>query len=204
MKLLCISDTEMPQLENAANLRRQYTDIDLIISCGDMSPSYIDFITTIISAPLYYVRGNHDEQYDEKPPGGINLHNRVVTYNGLTFAGLEGSIRYNKGKIQYSQTEMHLMVAKMGPRIALNRLRTGSGIDLFVTHSPARDIHDGEDFPHRGFDGFLNFMKWYRPRYMIHGHVHTWDRRKTVRTQYEDTCIININPFTVLDIDSSE
>ena len=47
-------------------------------------------------------------------------------------------------------------------------------------------------------------MKWYKPRYMIHGHVHTWDRRKTVRTQYEDTCVININPFTLLEIDPVE
>lgn len=201
MKVLCISDTEMPQLENAANLRRQYHDIDLIISCGDLSTAYLDFITTIVSAPLFYVRGNHDESYDEKPPGGVNLHYQVTTYRGLTFAGLEGSIRYNRGTIQYTQTEMHLMVAKMGPKVAFNRIKNGRSIDLFVTHSPARNIHDGEDYPHRGFDSFLNFMKWYRPRYMVHGHVHTWDRRKTVRTQFEDTLIININPFTVLEID---
>lgn len=204
MKVLCISDTEMPQLENAANLRRQYSDIDLIISCGDLPTAYLDFITTITSAPLFYVRGNHDEHYDEKPPGGINLHNHITTYRGLTFAGLEGSIRYNKGTIQYTQAEMHLMVARMGPKIAMNRVRRGHGIDIFVAHSPARNIHDGEDYPHRGFDGFLNFMKWYKPRYMIHGHVHTWDRRKTVRTEYESTCIININPFTLLEIDPVE
>lgn len=204
MKLLCISDTEMPQLENAANLRRQYSDIDMIISCGDMPTAYLDFITTITSKPLFYVRGNHDEHYDEKPPGGVNLHNRIVTYRGLTLAGLEGSIRYNKGSIQYSQAEMHLIVARMGPKIAVNRVRHGHGIDIFVTHSPARDIHDGEDYPHRGFDSFLNFMKWYKPRYMIHGHVHTWDRRKTVKTQFEDTCVININPFTLLEVDPVE
>ena len=201
MKLLCISDTEMPQLENAANLRRQYSDIDVIISCGDLPPSYLDFITTIISAPMFYVRGNHDEKYETNPPGGVNLHHSVVEYEGLIFAGLEGSIRYNKGKIQYSQAEVHLQVAKMGPKIALSRMRHGRGIDIFVTHSPARDIHDGEDFPHRGFDGYLKFMKWYRPRYMVHGHVHTWDRRSTVKTQYEDTCVMNINPFTVLELE---
>jgi len=204
VKILCISDIEMPQLENAVNLRRQYSDIDMIISCGDLAPAYLDFITTIVSVPLFYVRGNHDEKYDTNPPGGVNLHNQIITHRGLTFAGLEGSIRYNKGKIQYTQAEVHMMVARMGPRIALSRMRQGHGIDIFVTHSPARNIHDGEDFPHRGFDGLLNFMKWYRPRYMLHGHVHTWDRRKTVKTQYEDTCIMNINPITVLEIDPVE
>ena len=141
MKLLCISDTEMPQLENAANLRRQYSDIDLIISCGDMSSAYVDFITTIVSVPMFFVRGNHDEQYEVKPPGGVDLHRKVVNYKGLTLAGLEGSIRYNKGTIQYSQTEMHLMVAKMGPQIARESCcDMGHGLDIFVTHSPARVI----------------------------------------------------------------
>ena len=83
----------------------------------------------------------------------------------------------------------------------MKRLARGRGIDLFVTHAPARDIHDGKDLAHRGFDSYLRFMKWYRPRYMLHGHVHTWDRRKTVRTQFESTCVLNINPFTVLEVD---
>ena len=204
MKLLCISDTEMPQLENAANLRRRYHDIDIIVSCGDLPSAYLDFISTITSVPLFYVRGNHDEHYDEKPPGGVNLHGRIVNYRGLTFAGLEGCIKYNKGSIQYTQSDMHLQVIRMAPKIWMNRFRQGKGIDLFVAHSPARHIHDAEDYSHQGFYGFLNFMKWYRPKYMLHGHVHTWDRRKTVKTQYEDTCVMNINPFTVLELDPDE
>ena len=201
VKILCVSDTEMPQLHNAVNLRRQYHDVEMIISCGDMPPNYLDFISSIIGAPLYYVRGNHDEIYDEEPPGGIDLHGQVVQYGGLTMAGLEGSIRYNRGRIQYSQTQMHGKVLGMAPAVLWNRWARQRRIDLFVTHSPARDIHDGKDVAHRGFAGFLNFMKWFRPRYMLHGHVHTWDRRKTVRTQYESTCVLNINPFTVLELE---
>ncbi|MCY4060971.1 MAG: metallophosphoesterase family protein [Chloroflexi bacterium] len=201
MKILCVSDTEMPQLHNAVNLRRQYNDVDMIISCGDMRPNYLDFITSIIGAPLFYVRGNHDEIYHDEPPGGIDLHGQILEYGGLVLAGLEGSIRYNKGEIQYTQAQMHSKVLGLAPSVMWNRWARGRGIDLFVTHSPARDIHDGKDFAHRGFDSFLNFMKWFRPRYMLHGHVHTWDRRKTVRTQFESTCVLNINPFTVLELE---
>ncbi len=201
VKILCVSDTEMPQLHNAVNLRRQYSDVDMIISCGDMRPHYLDFITSIIGAPLYYVRGNHDEIYDEEPPGGIDLHGQVMEYGGLIMAGLEGSIRYNRGEIQYTQSQMHGKVLGFAPSVMWNRWVRGRGIDLFVTHSPARDIHDGKDVAHRGFDSFINFIKWFRPRYMLHGHVHTWDRRKTVRTQFESTCVLNINPFTVLELE---
>lgn len=201
MKILCVSDIEAPQLHSAVNLRRQYSDIDLIVSCGDMPPGYLDFISTIISVPMFYVRGNHDEIYKDDPPGGIDLHGRVVEYKGLTLAGLEGSIRYNAGEIQYTQLQMHGMVLRLGPKILWNRVIGSQGVDLFVTHSPARNIHDGSDFAHRGFDSFINFLKWYRPRYMLHGHVHTWDRRKVVRTQFRSTCVLNINPFTVLELE---
>jgi len=191
----------MPQLESAANLRRRYSDIELVVGCGDMSAAYLDFIISVLNVPLFYVRGNHDEGYDERPPGGENLHGRVVHYNGLTFAGLEGSMRYNNGDIQYSEFEMHQMVMRLGPSMLFNRQRRGHGVDVLVTHSPARGIHDDTDLTHTGFKALLRFMEWYRPRYLLHGHVHTYDRRKTTRTQYEATCIININPVTVLEVD---
>jgi Icc-related predicted phosphoesterase len=203
VKILCVSDTVVPQLESAANLRRRYNDIDLIISCGDLPPVYLEFITSVLNVPLYYVRGNHDEIYDERPPGGDNLHGRVLTYKGLTFAGLEGSMRYNKGKIQYTESQMMQMVLKMGLRVGYDRFRNGHGVDVLVTHSPPFGIHDAEDLPHTGFKSLLKFMEWYKPRYMIHGHVHTYDRRKATRTKYGDTCIMNINPYTVLEVESS-
>lgn len=201
VKILCVSDTVMPQMESAANLRRRYHDVDMLISCGDMPAVYLEFIVSVLNVPLFYVRGNHDERYAEYPPGGEDLHMKVRKYKGLTLAGLEGSIRYNDGEIQYSEFQMMNMVMQMGPQMIYRRLRKGYGVDLLVTHSPAKNIHDLPDRPHNGFKSLLRFMDWYRPRYMLHGHVHTYDRRKTTRTQYRETCVLNINPITVLEID---
>lgn len=201
MKILCISDTVMPQLESAINLKQRYGDVQLLISCGDLPPSYLEFITTTLSVPLFYVRGNHDERYTESPPGGDNLHLRIIEHQGLTFAGLEGSMRYNRSPIQYNDFDMNVMVLRMGLPLLFSRWRHGHGVDVLVTHSPAYGIHDKEEVAHRGFRGLKRFMEWYRPRYMLHGHVHTWDRRDTVETRYKDTCVMNINPFTVLEID---
>jgi uncharacterized protein len=201
VKILCVSDTVMPQLESAANLRRRYSDIELVISCGDMPPFYLEFIVSVLNVPLFYVRGNHDESYTDNPPGGEDLHRRVVHYNGLTFAGLEGSMQYNDGRIQYTEFQMASMVIKMAPSIYMRRMLLKHDIDVFVTHSPPRGIHDMPDIPHTGFKAMLRFLNWYRPRYMLHGHVHTYDRRQITRTQYQDTCIMNINPITVLEIE---
>lgn len=188
-------------MENAAHLRRRYNDIDLIVSCGDMPAYYLEFMTSVLNVPLFYVRGNHDENYDERPPGGEDLHQRVITFKGLTFVGLEGSLNYNNGAVQYSDSEMNAKVIGLAPRLALRRWRKGRGADVFVAHSPPFGIHDLPDRTHTGFKSFLRFMDWYRPRYMLHGHVHTWDRRTVVETDYDMTHIMNINPVTVLEIE---
>lgn len=190
----------MPQMESAVNLRRRYADVELVVSCGDMPRVYLEFITSILNVPLFYVRGNHDERYEHEPPGGDNLHQKLVTYKGLTFYGLEGSIRYNKSPIQYTEGQMRRMVTGAFPVMQYNNIRHG-GLDVFVTHSPVWRIHDADDPPHRGFKALLRFLDWYQPRYMVHGHVHTWDRRKTTETQYNETLILNINPVTLLDIE---
>ena len=44
--------------------------VDLIISCGDLNPNYLSFLTTFAAAPVLYVHGNHDEKYDRTPPEG--------------------------------------------------------------------------------------------------------------------------------------
>jgi Icc-related predicted phosphoesterase len=196
-----VSDIVQPQLESAVNLRRRYGDVACIISCGDLPPVYLEFIASILNVPLFYVRGNHDEAYERRPPGGTDLHGRIVSYRGMTLVGLEGSIRYNQGHIQYNQMDMSLQVLRLAWRLIYRRLRYGNGVDILVTHSPARGIHDREDYAHQGFAAFLRFIDWYRPRYMLHGHVHTWDRRSVTRTQYRDTCIINVNPVTLLEPD---
>jgi Icc-related predicted phosphoesterase len=191
----------MPQLESAVNLRRRYNDIQLVLSCGDMPAVYLEYIVSTLNVPLFYVRGNHDENYHHEPPGGENLHRRVIEHQGLTFAGLEGSMQYNGGSVQYTESQMLWMVLQMGLGLRMRRRQRGYGVDVLITHSPARGIHDRPDIPHTGFNALLRFMEWYRPRYLLHGHVHTWDRRDIVKTQYLDTCIMNINPVTVLEID---
>ncbi|MFN8529904.1 MAG: metallophosphoesterase family protein [Anaerolineae bacterium] len=201
MKILCVSDTVMQQMENAAHLRRRYSDVELIVSCGDMPVAYLEFITSVLNVPLLFVRGNHDTSYNERPPGGENLHRRLYVFKNLSFYGLEGSIKYNNSPIQYSESEMMNMVMSAWLPLYLRRVTHKPSLDIFVTHAPAAGIHDAEDLPHHGLKAFLRFMDWYRPRYMIHGHVHTYDRRVQTETAYKDTCVMNINPVTLLEVE---
>ncbi len=204
VKILAVSDVELPKMRNAQFLLREYSDVDLLVSCGDMPVHYLDFIGSVLTLPLFYVRGNHDTSYTPPNPGGDNLHLRFRTFKALTFVGLEGSMRYNRGAVQYTETEMFINVMRLMPRLMLNRVRRGYGVDVLVAHSPPRGIHDiPDDYAHRGFRSFRWLMQWTCPRYLLHGHVDTWDRRKTRETMFQNTKVLNINPYMILELDTA-
>jgi Icc-related predicted phosphoesterase len=76
----------------------------------------------------------------------------------------------------------------------------GAGVDVMVTHASPYGIHDRKDRPHVGFQAFLLLMRWYRPRFLVHGHVDVWDRRDPTCTTYSSTQVININPVRLLSV----
>lgn len=198
VKILAISDQRLPELEQQSYLRQNFQDVTFIISCGDLEPSYLEFISSVLNRPLFYVRGNHDTQYQQNPPGGQDLHLKFQTFNGVSMVGLEGSRYYNGKNVQYTELQMWVNVLKIFPRLLIRRYRYGFGIDYLVTHSPPKGIHDRDDLPHQGFQAFLWLMRWAKPRYLIHGHIDVWDRRETTETLYYETRVINIDPKRLL------
>src|SRR3990167_3866988 len=59
MKILAVSDDVVDFLYSPA-IRDRYGDVDLVAGCGDVPYFYLEFIVTMLNAPLYYVPGNHD------------------------------------------------------------------------------------------------------------------------------------------------
>ena len=168
MRILAIADEEDDLLLAQLVQRKPDERFDLVVSCGDLSPSYLDCVATLANAPLAYVRGNHDVDIAESfEMGGTDLDGRVVKFGGLRFAGFEGSVDYRRGVVGYSQAEMRHKVVSLGLRAYL----TG-GIDVLVTHTPPRGHGDLSDEPHQGFEAFNGLLDWLHPSLMLHGHVH--------------------------------
>lgn len=207
VKILAVSDKVMKQLYSA-NVRENYPDIDLIIGCGDLPYYYLEFLISALDKRLVYVRGNHDRgtQYTSegrelnKVEGGTDVHGRCVIIEGLIIAGFEGSMRYRPDAPRmFTEAEMKRQVASLMPKLLRNKIRYGRYLDILVTHSPPFGIHDKPDIPHTGFKVFLNLMRWFRPKYMLHGHIHIY-RPDTQRvTHFEDTTVINVYPYYLLD-----
>ena len=214
-RLLAIADETTSAL-SASRIR----DIapDLVLSCGDLPFDYIDYVASAANVPYAYVPGNHDpslkrephpygpgaglrfeEKDDPGPPGGMNLDGRIIEEQGLTLAGLGGSIRYNSGENQYTDGEMRFRAARLEAKWWLRRFRGRGVVHVLVTHSPPRDLGDMPDPAHRGFAAFPGLVARIKPQVLLHGHVHPHGFDKPDR-MFHRTTIINVVPYRVVEV----
>ena len=198
MKILAVSDVELEMIYSQAIVSR-FGDVDVLIGCGDLPSYYLEYMISMLNRPLYYVRGNHAPPFTAAggdprhtfPWGGIDLHRQVKRDpSGLLLAGIEGSLRYNQGCYQYSQSEMWMFVFSLVPHLLLNRRLYGRSLDVFVTHAPPWKIHDQDDLPHQGIKAFLWLVKVFQPAYHLHGHIHVYTPQP-VETQVGPSWVMN-------------
>jgi hypothetical protein len=198
-RILSVSDVVSAEFA-APDFAATHPGIDLILSCGDLPPEYLTSLAAGFNVPLYYVCGNHDIRYGNKPPAGCtDLHARLVRFRGLNILGLAGSRWYNGGPHQYTEAQMRRTIR--GLRIALWRQ---GGVDLVFTHAPPRHVHDAEDRCHKGFRCFNALIERYAPRWFVHGHIHrnfssSAERETVVRS---NTRVVNSYGHFVFEIDS--
>lgn len=114
MKILLVADQESRFIWDFFDPTR-FEDVDIILSAGgDLKVSYMEFLTTVMKKPLYYIHGNHDNQYLVTPPPGgcIDIEDTITVINGVRILGLGGSMRYKQGPLQYSEAEMVKRIKK--------------------------------------------------------------------------------------------
>lgn len=196
MKILILADVESKYLWDYFE-KEKLDGIDLILSCGDLKPQYLSFLASFSKVPILYVRGNHDDCYENNPPDGcVCIEDCIYNYKGLRIMGLGGSVKYNNGKNQYTQTQMKNRVSRMWFKLKRNK-----GFDILLTHSPAAGINDGADHVHQGFEAFVDLIDKYHPQYFIHGHVHKNYTMNFVREdKVGDTVVINGYERYILEI----
>lgn len=196
MRILAVSDEESLYIWDHFN-PEVFSGVEMIFSCGDLDPDYLEFLATLIPAPLFYVPGNHDKRFITDPPGGCILADgRVETYKGIRIAGLGGCKSGNPtAAYEYSEPVMARRVAKLSKQI-----QKKGGLDILLTHAPAKGLGDGNDRFHEGFECFLQLLDRHRPAYYFYGHQHK--RYGLVKSPgtYNNSKLINACGYTIMDI----
>ncbi|MFP4483732.1 MAG: metallophosphoesterase [Spirochaetaceae bacterium] len=223
MKILCVADHVDP-LVYSASVKERYADVDLVLGAGDLPMSYLGFIASSLNKPVLFVFGNHnlEEMHRFKRTGEVRVQDhrlslnlqhsfgstyvdrRSVRVKNLLIAGLGGSARYNNGDNQYTERQMWWRAVRLAPKLLFNRLIYGRYLDILLTHAAPYGIHDKPDRAHVGFRSFLWLMRTFKPRYLIHGHIHLYDLNAQRETQYEDTLVINVYDHYILEIEAPE
>ena len=183
----------------AADAIARLEGIDLILSCGDLPKKYLEYLTNFTAAPILYVHGNHDGSYQTQgePGGCICVDDQVYTWKGLRIMGLGGCQRYNnEDTYQYTEKPMRRRVHKLE-----HQAHKRGGIDLLLTHAPAKGLNDGDDCAHRGFECFNEILDEYQPKWFIHGHVHlNYDAKLPRVCTRGNTTVINATERYVFEI----
>lgn len=185
--IMCIADEEDVGLYSEY-AKTELKDTDLIISCGDLKPEYLEFIVTMSNKTLLYVHGNHDSRYDTNPPAGcVCIDDDLYIYEGIRILGLGGSIRYSDDKYQYTEKEMEKRIKKLKWKI-----KKAKGVDIVVTHAPVKGRGDLPNYAHQGFACFEKLLNELNPKYWLYGHVHlNYDYKLDRFLRYKKTTLVN-------------
>jgi Icc-related predicted phosphoesterase len=217
LKILCVSD-QIDPLVYSPNIKKRFSDIDLILSAGDLPLDYLDFIVSNLNKPLFFIFGNHhtndlihytkiwnnlisikDINSFFYGCGAVHLGTKVKKEGKLIIAGLGGCMCYNYGVNQYTDLQMLIEITKLIPRLVWNRIFYGRFLDILLTHAPPKGIHDRNDKCHWGFKSYLWFMKIFNPKYLVHGHIHLYDLSELRCTKWKNTTVINAYSHFIIE-----
>jgi len=183
MKILLVADHEEVALwgTRSKDIVNKLVDVDIVLSAGDLSTYYLEYLADNIKAPVVYVPGNHDCGYINNPPKkcintDVTITELSITREGeknnVRIFGIGGSMRYKNGPYQYSEEEQSYRVQKIMRAAKERRLANNGSIDILLTHAPCKGYGDMQDIPHRGFECFNDFLYEFKPKLHFYGHIH--------------------------------
>ena len=153
MKVLAVSDIVVSRIYSPL-IRSIYGDVDCVFGCGDLPYYYLEYIVSALDKPVFYVRGNHSQvvEYAEYGPskypcGAMDLHGKVIQYEGLLLAGVEGSVRYRKGGFYESKDRVitnHRLVHDPGSRFGHELSSSAAGLHPYLDRRHQRQLVRGD------------------------------------------------------------
>lgn len=202
IRFLAVSDVQEPALEHAVN-RDALGRLDGIIGCGDLPPSWLNFLGDAFHAPVIYVRGNHDHG------GAWAADSRLVPawldsghtdrLAGIEVGGLEWPGVDERGNQRRPWRAWRHSLGLVR-RVAAARA-TGHGEPILViSHVPPRGAGDvATDAYHVGFGAYRWLLDLLRPPLWLHGHT-TTASVASLLVQSGRTAVVNVTGAVLVDL----
>lgn len=189
-KFLCVSDVELLNKMDEDLLKEKFKDIDFIMSAGDVSNQYLDYLVSVLNKDLIMVNGNHVYHQGHSLEFAKVIDGKGIKYKGLRILGLDGCRVYSFQKHQYTERQMKWKILK-------NIFFLLGGVDIVLSHTSPEGIHDVDDGVHNGFKIFNKIIKHFKPRLWIHGHIHLHNFMAYQDTNIGNTMVSNTFGYRV-------
>lgn len=176
IRLLAVSDIADQALDHEVN-RDAIGRIDGILGCGDLPPSWLSFLGDVFTAPVVYVRGNHDH-------GGAWADGSVAVSSwlggghtdrlaGILVGGLEWPGVDEPGNRRRPWLAWRQALALAGRELAAVVTGRREPI-LIISHAPPLGAGDvPTDAYHVGFSAYRWLLDRIGPPLWLHGHTTT-------------------------------
>lgn len=198
LRLLAVSDETERALEHEVN-RGTIAPVDAILGAGDLVPDYLSFLADAFSAPLLYVRGNHDrgggwEQGRHLLPR--SLDGTVEQVGGITVAGMSWPSGFEGRAVRDDLGAWRQAIG------VLRRARLPGPVPrLIISHVPPRGLGDAPADPyHAGFAAYRWLCAMLRPVLWLHGHT-TLAAASHWRATWQGTTLINVTGAALIEIE---
>jgi uncharacterized protein len=185
MKILAIAD-HRPRIDIEKTVLDE--KVDLIVTLGDLTREDILALERITNIPKVGVYGNHCSGAYMEELGIWDMHLKTWQYQGITFGGFQGCVRYkeNPQAIMCTQEEASAAMQGFPP------------VDVFLCHCPPRGINDEEEIAHQGFNALREYVDREHPKYLFHGH--TYPKPEDMVTKHGDTKIEYVSEYRIIEI----
>ena len=193
MKLLVISDSHSINVENIRRLQSLSSDIcEMVLFLGDLQPEIVSLLAKQFPTQRKIgVLGNHDVYGSYEGTGVEDVHLQMVTEKDITFAGLEGSLRYKNSRYPaYTQGESVVLASTLPPA------------DILISHTSPYGINERDGREEEGFLGLKNYVDSNNPVYHFHGHQHV-NKVTILENRTSVICVYGLLLFDVISGEST-
>ena len=175
-------------------LKQRFKKVDFIMSAGDVSNRYLDYLVSVLDKDIICVNGNHIYHKDYPITFAKVIDGKFLKYKGLRILGLDGCKVYSFKEHQYTENQMKIKIFR-------NLFHLIKGVDIVLSHASPEGIHDVDDGVHNGFKVFHDVIKYFRPKLWIHGHIHLPNFMNHQDTQVHDTMVSNTFGYRIFTIE---